>query len=195
MKHLRTDEAARACGVSSRLLTRWLDQGQLKCNGVSRSTNNWKTIPGESLVEFMREHGIPLGDLEYQTKNRTRGKVLVVSQDQGLIEYLERELSDKKSFSIIVAANSFRGGIIAGRFRPDLILIDFEIGELEAIQICQDLRDDVILMGTILFALLNDDDRSSLDPLTINETFEKSFDATLLAERLHTLVRERREPS
>ena len=56
-------------------------------------------------------------------------------------------------------------------------------------QICQNLRKNPDFTETILIALLPDDGQPvSFDRSAINETFKKPFDASLLAERLRTLI-------
>ena len=100
----------------------------------------------------------------------------------------------EKSFKIAVAASGFEAGIQAESFHPDCIVVDFSIGKIEALQICQNLRRNPEYGETILIALLPDDGSSiSFDRSTINETFKKPFDAQLLAERLKTLIGARKE--
>ena len=72
--------------------------------------------------------------------------------------------------------------------------MDFSIGRVEALQICQNLRRNPEYADTILIALLPDDGSSiSFDRSSINETFKKPFDAALLAERIRTLIGARKE--
>ena len=133
---------------------------------------------------------MPLGDLE----DEAMAKVLVVGQDQVLIENLKRELPIDKSFKVAIAASGFEAGIQAESFHPDCIVVDFSIGQLEALQICQNLRRSPDFAETILIALLPDDgSNASFDRSSINETFKKPFDAALLAERLRTLIGARKE--
>jgi DNA-binding response OmpR family regulator len=111
-----------------------------------------------------------------------------------LIENLKQKLPLDRSFKVAVAASGFEAGIQAESFHPDCIIVDFSIGRVEALQICQNLRRNSEYADTILIALLPDDGSStSFDRSTINETFKKPFDAALLAERLRTLIGARKE--
>ena len=133
---------------------------------------------------------MPLGDLE----DEAMAKVLIVAQDQVLIENLKRELPTERSFKVAVAASGFEAGIQAESFHPDCIIVDFSIGKVESLQICQNLRRNPDFAETILIALLPDvGSPMSFDRSTINETFKKPFDASLLAERLRTLIGTRKE--
>ena len=133
---------------------------------------------------------MPVGDLE----DEAVAKVLIVAQDQILIENLKRELPPEKSFKVAVAASGFEAGIQAESFHPDCIIVDFSIGKVESLQICQNLRKNTDFAETTLIALLPDvGGPISFDRSSINETFKKPFDANLLAERLRTLIGARKE--
>ncbi len=145
--------------------------------GLPHSRFQDRRIPREYLIKFLKEHGMPLGDLE----DEAMAKVLIVGQDQVLIENLKRQLPVEKSFKVAVAASGFEAGIQAESFHPDCIIVDFSIGQVEALQICQNLRRNPEYAETILIALLPDDGSSmSFDRSAINETFKKPFDAQLL---------------
>jgi PleD family two-component response regulator len=142
------------------------------------------------LIKFLKEHGMPLGDLE----DVALAKVLIVGQDQVLIENLKRELPVERSFKVSTAASGFEAGIQSESFHPDCIIVDFSIGQVEALQICQNLRRNAEFSETLLIALLPDDGSScNFDRSSINETFKKPFDAALLAERLRTLIGSKKE--
>jgi PleD family two-component response regulator len=174
--------------VAPRTVSKWFDSGRLRGYRIPGSQD--RRIPREYLIKFLKEHGMPLGDLEDQAT----AKVLLVGQDQVLIENLKRELPPERAFKFAVAASGFEAGIQAESFHPDCIVVDFAIGRTEALQICQNLRRNAEFAETILIALLPDDGQSiSFDRSTINETFKKPFDVALLAERLRTLIGARKE--
>ena len=117
-----------------------------------------------------------------------------MSHTQVLIANLKRELPAEKAFKVAVAASGFEAGIQAESFHPDCIIVDFSIGKIEALQICQNLRRNSEFAETILIALLPDDgSANNFDRSSINETFKKPFDAVLLAERLRTLIGAKKE--
>jgi excisionase family DNA binding protein len=179
MKVFTTGQVAKICKVAPRTVSKWFDSGRLKGYRIPGSQD--RRIPREYLIKFLKEHGMPLGDLE----DEAMAKILIVAQDQVLIENLKRELPPEKSFKVAVAASGFEAGIQA----ESCIITDFSIGKVEAMQICQNLRKNSDFTETILIALLPDDGNPiSFDRSAINETFKKPFDASLLAERLRTLI-------
>ena len=188
MKVFTTGQVAKICKVAPRTVSKWFDSGRLKGYRIPGSQD--RRIPREYLVKFLKEHGMPLGDLEDQAL----AKVLIVAQDQVLTENMKRELPRERSFKVSIAASGFEAGIQAESFHPDCIIVDFSIGRTEALQICQNLRRNSEFTETIVIALLPDDGETySFDRSTINETFKKPFDSALLAERLRTLIGARKE--
>jgi excisionase family DNA binding protein len=188
MKVFTTGQVAKICKVAPRTVSKWFDSGRLKGYRIPGSQD--RRIPRDYLIRFLKEHGMPLGELEDQAY----AKVLVVGQDQVLIENLKRELPLERSFKLQVAASGFEAGIQAESFHPDCIVVDFSIGRTEALQICQNLRRSKDFAEVILIALLPDDGNTySFDRSAINETFKKPFDVALLAERLKTLIGARKE--
>lgn len=188
MKVFTTGQVAKICKVAPRTVSKWFDSGRLKGYRIPGSQD--RRIPREYLIRFLKEHGMPLGELE----DETVAKILIVGQDQVLIENLKRELPPERSFRISVAASGFEAGIQSESFHPDCIIVDFSIGRIEALQICHNLRRNAEFTDVILIALLPDDGNAmSFDRSTINETFKKPFDTALLAERVRTLVGSRKE--
>ncbi len=188
MKVFTTGQVAKICKVAPRTVSKWFDSGRLKGYRIPGSQD--RRIPREYLIKFLKEHGMPTGDLE----DETLAKVLIVAQDQVLVENLKRELPVDKAFRVAVAASGFDAGIQAESFHPDCIIVDFSIGRAEALQICQNLRRSSDFSDVILMALLPDDgSNASFDRSSINETFRKPFDSALLAERLRSLVGSKKE--
>lgn len=188
MKVFTTGQVAKICKVAPRTVSKWFDSGRLKGYRIPGSQD--RRVPREYLIRFLKEHGMPLGDLE----DEAMARVLIVAQDQVLIENLKRELPLERSFKVAIAASGFDAGIQAEAFHPDTIIVDFSIGRTEALQICQNLRRNPDFSEVILIALLPDDGCSiSFDRSAINETFKKPFDAALLAERLRTLIGAKKE--
>lgn len=182
MKVFTVDQVAKICKVPSHTVSKWFDSGWLKDYRIPGSQD--RRIPREYLIKFLKEHGMPLGDLE----DEAMAKVLIVAQDQVLIENLKRELPLEHSFKVAVAASGFDAGIQAESFYPDCIIVDFSIGRTEALQICQNLRRNSKFAEVILIALLPECGDFNFDRSAINETFKKPVDALLLAERLQTLI-------
>jgi excisionase family DNA binding protein len=177
-----TGQVAKICKVAPRTVSKWFDSGRLRGYRIPGSQD--RRIPREHLIRFLKEHGMPLGELE----DEAMGKILLVGADGNVRSNLD-ELMGNNDFKIDVAASGFEAGIQAESLHPDCVVVDFGMGRQEALMIAQNLRKNTEYSETVLIALLSDEDTASgFDRTMFNETFRKPFDAALLAERIKTLV-------
>src|SRR5207249_8428320 len=85
-KVFTTGQVAKICKVAPRTVSKWFDSGRLRGYRIPGSQD--RRIPREYLIKFLKEHGMPVGDLE----DEAMAKVLVVGQHQVLLEILKRQL-------------------------------------------------------------------------------------------------------
>ena len=177
-----TGQVAKICKVAPRTVSKWFDSGRLRGYRIPGSQD--RRIPRDHLIRFLKEHGMPLGELE----DEAMGKILLVGAD-GTVRSNLGELMGIDEFKIESAASGFEAGIQAESLHPDCVVIDFAMGRGEALMIAQNLKKNQEYLDTVLVGLLSDDDNASgFDRTLFNETFRKPFDAALLAERIRTLV-------
>ncbi len=182
-----TGQVAKICKVAPRTVSKWFDSGRLRGYRIPGSQD--RRIPREHLIRFLKEHGMPLGELE----DEAMGKVLLVGADTKVRGDLDEVMSNDE-FKIEVAASGFEAGIQAESLHPDCVVVDFVMGRDEALMIAQNLRRNNEYAETVLIGLLSDEDNASgFDRTLFNETFRKPFDAALLAERIRTLVNRKKQ--
>lgn len=177
-----TGQVAKICKVAPRTVSKWFDSGRLRGYRIPGSQD--RRIPREHLVRFLKEHGMPLGELE----DEAVGKILLV----GAEPHIKTALTDGMggdNFKLDYANSGFEAGIQAESLHPDCVVIDFAMGRSEALMIAQNLRKNPEYNDVVQIGLLSDDDNASgFDRTVLNETFRKPFDTVLLAERIKTLV-------
>ncbi len=177
-----TGQVAKICKVAPRTVSKWFDSGRLRGYRIPGSQD--RRIPREHLIRFLKEHGMPLGELE----DEAVGKVLLVGSDTVIRNNLTEHMPPDV-FKLEYANSGFEAGIQAESLHPDCVVIDFVMGRNDAIMIAQNLKKNNEYAETVLIGLLNDEDNSAgFDRTIFNETFRKPFDAALLAERIRTLV-------
>jgi excisionase family DNA binding protein len=182
-----TGQVAKICKVAPRTVSKWFDSGRLRGYRIPGSQD--RRIPREHLIRFLKEHGMPLGELE----DEAVGKILVVGADQ-LIRANLRETLSPESFKLEYANSGFEAGIQAESVHPDCVVVDFMMGRNESILIAQNLRKNTEYTDVVLIGLLSDEDSASgFDRSVFNETFRKPFDVALLAERIKTLVSRKKQ--
>ena len=177
-----TGQVAKICKVAPRTVSKWFDSGRLRGYRIPGSQD--RRIPREHLIRFLKEHGMPLGELE----DEALGKLLVVGTDRTVLTGLTEMLGEAE-FKIETAASGFEAGIQAESLHPDSVVIDFVMGRSEALMIAANLRKNSEYADTVLVGLISDEDSASgFDRTLFSETFRKPFDTALLAERIRTLV-------
>jgi excisionase family DNA binding protein len=177
-----TGQVAKICKVAPRTVSKWFDSGRLRGYRIPGSQD--RRIPREHLIRFLKEHGMPLGELE----DEAMGKILLVGAE-GPVRMSLAEMMSNDDFKIEVATSGFEAGIQAESLHPDCVVIDFVMGRNEALMIAQNLKKNTEYTDTVLIGLLSDEDNASgFDRTLFNESFRKPFDSALLAERIRTLV-------
>jgi PleD family two-component response regulator len=188
MKVFTTGQVARICTVAPRTVSKWFDSGRLKGYRIPGSHD--RRIPRKYLIKFLKEHGMPLGDLEEDRFAR----VLMVSRDDALVEAIRTEAETRPEFKFASAPNGFGAGVAAESFRPDCVLVDFASDRVDCLHICGNLRKHDGFARAVLVAIVQDDRVPiSFDRSVVDDSFKKPFDAKLLVERLRTLIGERKE--
>jgi excisionase family DNA binding protein len=151
MKVFTTGQVAKICKVAPRTVSKWFDSGRLKGYRIPGSQD--RRIPREYLIKIPERARHALG----RPRRRGHGQGADRGSGSGPDRELKRELPPERSFKVAVAASGFEAGIQAESFHPDCIIVDFSIGKVEALQICQNLRKNADFAETILIALLPDD--------------------------------------
>ena len=179
-----TGEAAEICRVSQQTIIRCFDSGRLK--GFRVPGSKFRRIPRQNLIRFMRENSIPLDNLDSGKK-----KVLVVDDDAEIVELISDILTRDGRFDIRTASSGYEAGMATQQFRPDLILLDYMLPDVNGNVVCQTIRSNpefentriIIVSGVIKQEEIDQLLRSGAEnfirkPFTIAELTEK-VDAAL----------------
>ncbi|MHC4185536.1 MAG: response regulator, partial [Planctomycetota bacterium] len=114
-------------------IIRCFDAGRLE--GFRIPGSKFRRIPRQSLIKFMKENNIPLEGLESGRK-----KVLIVDDDAEIVELLVDVLGREGKFDTRTASSGYDAGILTEQFRPDLILLDYMLPDVNGNIVCQTIR-------------------------------------------------------
>jgi excisionase family DNA binding protein len=128
-----TGEVAQICKVSQQTVIRCFDSGRLK--GFKVPGSRFRRIPRESLILFMKDNGIPLDHLESGKK-----RILVVDDDQAIVEMFTELLERDGRFDVETASTGFDAGVITEHFKPDVMLLDFKLPDINGTAVCRTVR-------------------------------------------------------
>ncbi|MFZ2148108.1 MAG: response regulator [Sedimentisphaerales bacterium] len=128
-----TGEAAEICRVSQQTIIRCFDAGRL--DGFRVPGSKFRRIPRQNLIKFMKDNNIPLDSIESGKR-----KVLVVDDDAEIVELIVEVLERDGRFEVKTASSGYEAGMATERFRPDLILLDYMLPDVNGNVVCQTIR-------------------------------------------------------
>ena len=179
-----TGEVARICKVSQQTVIRCFDNGRLK--GFRVPGSRFRRIPRESLIQFMRDNRIPLNNLESGKK-----RVLVVDDDPDILSMLVELLERDGRFEVKTAATGYDAGLLTQKFRPDVIILDYMLPDINGNVVCKTIRSNPEFQYTkiiIVSGVVNRQEVESLLAAGADEFIQKPFNIDQLIERMTELV-------
>lgn len=179
-----TGEAAKICKVSQQTIIRCFDSGQLK--GFRVPGSRFRRIPREQLFNFMRDNGIPTDALESGKR-----KVLIVDDDLELVELLTDVLERDGRFEVKSVNNGFDAGMMVKDYRPDIIVLDVMLPDINGKEVCQRVRsdkemDDVRII--CISGMVEEDKVSELRAAGADDFMHKPFEVERLVSRMCQLL-------
>ncbi|MBC19095.1 MAG: response regulator [Planctomycetota bacterium] len=179
-----TGEAAKICKVSQQTVIRCFDSGQLK--GFRVPGSRFRRIPREHLFAFMRENGIPTDALESGKR-----KILVVDDDVELVELITDVLERDGRFEVRSVNNGFDAGMMVKDYKPDLIVLDVMLPDINGKEVCQRVRSDKAMDSVQIICIsgmVEEDKVDGLRQAGANDFMRKPFEVDRLIERICQLL-------
>ena len=179
-----TGEAAKICKVSQQTIIRCFDNGQLK--GFRVPGSKFRRVPRDALISFMKANNIPLENLDSGKK-----RVLIADDDPAIIEMLQDLLTRDGRFEVKSAATGFDAGALTQEFRPDILLLDFMLPDINGNVVCQRIRNDPNLSGTkiiIVSGAISEAEIEGLRASGVDDFIKKPFDVDKLISRMVELL-------
>jgi len=179
-----TGQVARICKVAPRTVSKWFDSGRLRGYRIPGSQD--RRIPRDHLIRFLKDHDMPLGELEKEGWH----KILVIGAEKIFIDRLKNLMPEADDFRYEIANSGFEAGIQAESFHPDTIIVDLAMGRSEGLQMAVNLRKNPAYEQTVIIAMASEDEAA---PEKLNEVFKKPFDTALLSELVRRKIEEKAE--
>jgi two-component system OmpR family response regulator len=179
-----TGEAAKICKVSQQTIIRCFDNGSLK--GFRVPGSRFRRIPRADLYSFMRANGIPTDALESGKR-----KLLIVDDDQQLVELLHDTFEADGRFEIKTANNGFDAGMLVKEFRPDLVVLDIMLPDINGKEVCQRIRSDATMEAVKIICIsgmVEQDKVADLKAAGADDFMQKPFDTAKLVDRACELL-------
>ena len=174
-----TGEAAKICKVSQQTIIRCFDNGSLK--GFRVPGSRFRRIPREQLYSFMKENGIPT-----DARESGKRKLLIVDDDEELVELMTDVFARDGRFDIKSANNGFGAGMLVKDFRPDLVILDVMLPDINGKEVCQRVRNDPTMKMVKIICIsgmVEQDKIADLRAAGADDFMNKPFSVDKLLER------------
>ena len=179
-----TGEAAKICNVSQQTIIRCFDSGQLK--GFRVPGSRFRRIPRDVLYRFMKDNGIPTDALE-----SGRRRALIVDDDEELVELIRDVFDADGRFDVRVANNGFDAGMMVKEYKPDVIVLDVMLPDINGKEVCQRVRSDTSLDDVRIICISGMVEADKIDDLKeagADEFMQKPFEVDSLLARVCELL-------
>lgn len=164
---LTTGQVAKLCNVAPRTVSKWFDSGQLRGYRIPGSKD--RRIPVAQLIGFMKAHGMPLNGLE-----TGKVRVLMLDKDQDICRLIKDTIAEQGPFDVAYANSAFEAGAAVEGFKPDVMIVDVSMPDVQSAQLCRDLRANAGVQPLKLVAT-----SGALTPGQGEQVLQQGFDAYL----------------
>ncbi len=118
-------------------------------------------------------------------------KVLVVDDEEPILELLKYNL-EKEGYEVKVASNGHLGVEIAKKFKPDVVLLDIMMPQMDGVETCRQLRAMPDLINTfIVFLTARSEEYSEVAAFDVgaDDYITKPIKPRALMSRIQALLR------
>ena len=118
-------------------------------------------------------------------------KILVVDDEPDILEFVKYNLQ-KEGFNVAIAENGLDGLEVARRIKPDLIILDIMMPEMDGVEVCRQLRSEALFDNTVIaFLTARDEDYSQIAALDVggDDYITKPIRPRVLVSRVNALLR------
>ncbi len=118
-------------------------------------------------------------------------KILIVDDENDILDFLSYNLK-KEGFEVYTANNGKKGLELASEIRPQLIVLDIMMPELNGIEVCRQLKAKPELSNTIIaFLTARNEDLSQINALDVggDDFISKPVKPQVFISRIKALLR------
>jgi excisionase family DNA binding protein len=135
--YFTTYQVANFLGVSLPTVVNWINNGLLKAH---KTPGGHRRIGRNDIVAFARANDYPLAQELLAASGRRR--VLIVDDERDFGELVREYLAVTADMDVRVAMTGFQAGFIVARFKPDVIVMDLMMPDMDGFEVYRMLRED-----------------------------------------------------
>ena len=115
----------------------------------------------------------------------------MVDDDEELVELMVDVFARDGRFDYKTANNGFDAGMLVKEFRPDLVVLDVMLPDINGKEVCQRVRSDSSMDDVKIICISGMVEADKIDDLKAagaNDFMQKPFEVEQLADRVCTLL-------
>jgi len=184
-KLLKTNEAAQYLGVSRSSLTNWVKQGLI---GGGATPGGHYRFSIEELDQFAERRGLMKAGV---SETSVATKILLIDDDEAFREFVKEALEVFKAYEVKEATDGMMGALLVGSWKPDLILLDIRMPNMNGLELLKHIRENPETSGAdviVASAHLSPDVKTALEGLGAEMILEKPVRLAKLVAAIQKLA-------
>jgi excisionase family DNA binding protein len=186
MDVLTVSQASKYCRVSPKTIINWVEAGHIKSY---KTVGGHRRIKKEDLDRFLVERGMPAFEAHAEESKR---KILVVDDDKIIVETIVQSLEeDDYGYELLSASDGFEAGIQVSHYKPDLIILDIMMPDINGYEVCKRIKTNPETRGTkivVLSAYLDEESHRKMKEYGADACFSKPLPLPQLREEVAKLL-------
>ncbi len=177
-------EVAQLLKLSRHTVFQWVKKGYLKAYQPAINAA-WKVTRSE-VLRYIKEHNIPLEFL-----NDDKIRILVVDDEVGITTFISKALKKERNFEIEIANSGFKAGVKLTEFKPDIVILDIFLGEMDGREFFKHIKEDPELSEIKVIGISGKIDMSeeqSLMDIGFNAFVRKPFKINKIIDTIFELI-------
>ena len=166
-------------------MLRWVKAGVLP--SYQTGGGRWRILRTD-LLAFMADRGMPITD-DFGTALPV---VAIVDDDEGFVAALRRLVEARRPEArVVTATDGFSGGMLVAEERPDLLLLDVQMGGLDGVEVCRRIRANSQLAAVkivVMSGFLTDAQERELLALGAQRCYRKPLQPAVVHEIIDAFV-------
>ena len=132
---LTTGDIAAHCHVSYETVANWIRAGKLNSFATP---GRHRRIKVEDFRIFLRQHDMP----PYGEGAAVATKLLIVDDEPDIVQLISSYFAKLSDYEVESASNGFEAGIHVERFKPDLLILDLHMPQVDGFNVCKMIKSN-----------------------------------------------------
>lgn len=191
MDVLTVNQASEYCRVTPQTIVNWINAGKLK---AYKTAGGHRRVKKSDLDSFLKDHDMPAFGLASKPKqeDNLRKRILVVDDDEVIVETITTSLKeDKHNYEVISARDGFEAGIQVSHFKPDLLILDIMMPDIDGYEVCRRIKSSELTKKTkviVLSGYLDDENYQKMREYGADSCFSKPLPLEDLKKEIENLL-------